>query len=372
MQRNLLQAFDEVAPEQGPVNTINTQTKGKNIGQKRIRALDQNQQEILKRQAQGGKRINNKSKKVRKSKKGGTRYVPEDDPDRLLQHLIEAQSINPNEHRAILIDVLRDYFGCLGDGMGGCDMGVLNFSTVEEAKRYIEEKDSISNIVGLILDERKIYETHPKIPPERRIRNQRMRDNIIQAWIPYTTIEKLEYEINELINNLTVFLNNEYPFNREENEYFKNYLRGNNNNVDGYQDLPNINELNVNIDNLSRELSRHFFHLMTMKSINSNYRFHNDILKDRVKNQNLIDEYLTKIFELKKQIKKFLATAQLSIREKLTRGDTLPIELVKKIEQEYTNKTPNYIKGGKRKSRKQRRKSRKSKKSCKSKKSRKH
>lgn len=180
------------------------------------------------------------------------------------------------------------------------------------------------------------------------------------------TIEELENEINELINNLTIFLNNEYPFNSWENMVFENYLKGKKY-VDGYQDLPHINELNVNIDNLPRELSRHFFDLMTTKSIRQDYRFHEYIF-NKEENQKLIDEYLTKIFELKKQIKKFLATAQLTIRKKLTRGDTLPVDLVQKIEGIYTNQTPNYIKGGKRKSRKQRRKSRKSKKSRKSRK----
>jgi hypothetical protein len=178
------------------------------------------------------------------------------------------------------------------------------------------------------------------------------------------TIEKLENEINELINNLRQFLNEEYSFNQWENRYFTNYLKGKKGkkDVDDYKDLPNINKLNVNIDNLPRELSALFFSLMTAKVNRLEPKYYYDIITDREKNQKRIDEYLTKIFELKKQIKKMLVTAQLSIREKLTRGDALPVELVKEIGKYVTGK-----KGGKRKSRKSR-KHRKSKKSRKSRK----
>ena len=49
------------------------------------------------------------------NKKGGIKfnpdsYDPTEDPDRLLQHLIEAQSNNHDDYRGILIDLLRNYF----------------------------------------------------------------------------------------------------------------------------------------------------------------------------------------------------------------------------------------------------------------------
>ena len=82
------------------------------------------------------------------NKKGGTLFYPEEEPDRLIQHLIDAQSINPDEHRGILIELLRDWFSELME----TDMFPENL-TFGEYKRYIEENELIPKIINIVLDE---------------------------------------------------------------------------------------------------------------------------------------------------------------------------------------------------------------------------
>ena len=122
------------------------------------------------------------------NKKGGTLFYPEEEPDRLIQHLIDAQSINPDEHRGILIELLRDWFSELME----TDMFPENL-TFGEYKRYIEENELIPKIINIVLDEGERYMTHGGIPEGERERNQRMRDNIIQAWIPYPRPDLLTF-----------------------------------------------------------------------------------------------------------------------------------------------------------------------------------